>query len=86
MPYIPTQEEYLLRLAAQNQEWAKQEAKRVGLFDPTKVILNRAEYSGIYVDQETGIRFRPGESVEVGKVHADRLLSLRKGRLFLPAK
>jgi hypothetical protein len=85
MPYIPTQEEYLRRLTAQDEKWAKDQATEMGLFDPTKVVLNRAEYNGIYVDQETGIRFTPGKPVEVGKVHADRLLALRKGRLFSPA-
>jgi len=86
MPYIPTQEEYLRRLAAQDEQWAKDKAKEMGLFDPTKVVLNRSEYNGVYVDGKTGIRFSPGEPVEVGKVHADRLLKLRKGRLFSPVK
>ena len=86
MPYIPTMDEYLKRLAAQEEKWAKDQAHERGLFDPTKVVLNRSEYNGIYVDGETGIRFRPGEPVEVGKVHAERLIKLRRGRLFSPAK
>ena len=86
MPYIPTQEEWLKRLAEQENQWAKNEASRLGMADPTKVVLNRSEYNGIYVDGETGRRFRPGIPVEVGKIHAQRLLSLRKGRLFSPAK
>lgn len=85
MPYVPTQDEWLRRLAAQEEQWAKDQAKERGLFDPTKVVLNRAEYGGIYVDGETGVRFSPGVPTEVGKVHAQRLLKLRKGRLFSPA-
>jgi len=85
MPYVPTQDEWLKRLAAQEEQWAKDQARERGLFDPTKVVLNRAEFNGIYVDEETGIRFRPGQPVEVGKIHAERLLALRKGRLFSPA-
>lgn len=86
MPYVPTQDEWLRRLAAQEEQWAKDQAKERGLFDPTKVVLNRSEYNGTYVDGETGIRFSPGAPVEVGKVHAERLLRLRKGRLFSPAE
>jgi hypothetical protein len=86
MPYIPTQEEWLRRLANQEEQWAKSEANRLGMFDPTKVVLNRSEYNGIYVDGETGKRFRPGVPVEVGKIHAQRLLKLRKGRLFSPVE
>lgn len=78
-------DEYIKRLAAQEESWAKAQAKERGLFDPTKVTLNRAEYNGIYVDGETGVRFSPGVPIEVGKVHAQRLLKLRKGRLFSPA-
>lgn len=85
MPYIPTREEYFKRLAALENERARQYAKEMNQKDPTKVVLNRSEYSGIYYDSETGIRFRPGESVTVGKSHADRLLKLRRGKLFSPA-
>lgn len=53
-----------------------------GAADPTCVSLNRAEYRGVYIDGETGKRFRPGVPTEVGKIHAQRLLALRSGRLF----
>lgn len=86
MPYVPTNEEFLRRLAAQEEQWAKERAKELGLFDPTKVVLNRSECAGVYLDSETGIRFRPGQPVEVGKVHAERLLALRNGRLFSPVE
>lgn len=53
-----------------------------GEADPTKVCLNRSEYRGIYIDAETGKKFRPGVPTEVGKIHAQRLLALRNGKLF----
>lgn len=53
-----------------------------GAADPTAVSLNRSEYRGTYIDGETGKRFRPGVPTEVGKIHAQRLLALRNGRLF----
>lgn len=62
----------------------KEDAEKaaVGAANPTSVCLNRAEYRGVYIDGETGKRFRPGVPTEVGKIHAQRLLSLRNGRLF----
>jgi hypothetical protein len=62
----------------------KEDAEKAaaGNADPTSVCLNRSEYRGTYIDGETGKRFRPGVPTEVGKIHAQRLLSLRSGRLF----
>lgn len=84
MPYIPTKEEYYKRLQALEDERAKKLAKQLNMADPTKVVLNRSEYSGVYLDSISGIRFRPGEPVEVGKAHAERLLKLKRGKLFSP--
>jgi len=64
----------------QEKEDAEKAAR--GVADPTAVALNRSEYRGTYIDGETGKRFRPGVPTEVGKIHAQRLLALRGGRLF----
>jgi hypothetical protein len=62
----------------------KEDAEKaaLGIADPTAVSLNRSEFRGAYIDAETGKRFRPGVPTEVGKIHAQRLLALRGGRLF----
>ena len=64
----------------QEKEHAEKLAR--GAADPTAVSLNRSEYRGTYIDGETGKRIRPGVPTEVGRVHAQRLLALRGGRLF----